>query len=114
MAERHERDGEDVLRLIAEKERELEAMVARARDEGARLLEAARREASAQAQQARDEAAKIAQEYEARAAAEAKEISAEVVGRARTEADALKRRAAEKIDEAVRLVVTRIVGGPDS
>ena len=92
MAERHERDGEDVLRLIAQKERELEAMVARAREEAAR----------------------VAQEYEARAEAEAREISEQVVGRARTEAEALHRRAAEHMDEAVRVVVERVVGGAGS
>src|SRR3970040_1081459 len=111
MAERHERDGEDVLRLIAQKERELEAMVARAREEAARLVEQARREVEAQLQKAREEAARVAEEYEARAQAEAREISEEVVGRARTEAEALRRRAAQHMDEAVRVVVEQVVGG---
>src|SRR3990172_9321800 len=114
MAEREERDGEDVLRRIAQKERELEAMVARAREEAAGLVEQARREVEAQLQKARDEAARVAQEYEARAQAEAREMSEQVVGRARTEAEALRRRATEHMDEAVRVVVERVVGGAGS
>ena len=65
-------------------------------------------------QKAREEAARVAQEYEARAEAEAREISEQVVGRARTEAEALHRRAAEHMDEAVRVVVERVVGGAGS
>jgi len=65
-------------------------------------------------QKAREEAARVAQEYEARAQAEAREISEEVVGRARTEAEALHRRAAQHMDEAVRVVVERVVGGAGS
>ena len=87
MAERHERDGEDVLRLIAQKERELEAMVARAREEAAGLVAQARREVEAQLQKARGEAARGAPEDEARGEAGAR---------------------------GVRVVVERVVGGAGS
>jgi len=111
MVHEHGRNGEEVLRLIAQKERELEAMVARAREEAARLIEIARRDAAARAQQAREEAAKIAQEYQARADARTQGLTDQVVGRARGEAEALRQRAAERLDDAVRLVVERVLGG---
>ena len=77
----HREDGEDVLRLIAEKERELEAAMEQARQEAAAIVAAARAEAEA------------------------------IRARARQEAEAIRARAAERAEQAVQLVVGRVLGG---
>jgi vacuolar-type H+-ATPase subunit H len=107
----HARPDDNPLQVIAQKERELEGMLERARHEAAGMVEAARREAEAAVAKAREEAAALAQDYTSRAEREALEIAGDVVGRARHEADRLRAQSEERMDVAVRLVVERIVGG---
>lgn len=107
----HPREEENVLHLIAEKERELEQVVQRAREEAAALLESARKQADEIKRRAREDAAALAAEYARRAEQESQRIAADVVARARREAETLRARAAEHMDEAVRFVVERVLGG---
>src|SRR3989304_5386435 len=102
MAERHERDGEDVLRLIAQKERELEAMVARAREEAGRLVEQARREGGGQVQKGGGRGAMVAR---------GGEEAARLAEQARREVEAQLQKAREEAARVAQEYEARAEGG---
>jgi vacuolar-type H+-ATPase subunit H len=102
---------ENLLELIAVKERELEAQVAQARDEGRRLVEGAQAKAAALQDQARRDAAALAERAQAEITRETEAIIAQRAQAARADADRLRSQAAERTAQAVELVVKRVLGG---
>jgi vacuolar-type H+-ATPase subunit H len=104
---------ENLLELIASKERELETRVAQARDEARRLVEGAQARAAALQEQARREAAGLAEQMQAEITRERDALVAQRAGAARAEADRVRSRAVERAPQAVDLVVKRVLGGLD-
>jgi vacuolar-type H+-ATPase subunit H len=102
---------ENLLHLIAEKERALEAQLAATRTEAAALLEQARAQAEQIRERARSEAAAAAREQERRVAAEVARIQEELTAQGRGEVETLRRQANDGHARAVQLVVERIVKG---
>jgi vacuolar-type H+-ATPase subunit H len=102
--------GDTVLREIAQKERELQEDLARAQQEAARLIADAEREAEALRSRAGDQ---VRQEEAAAASASAAEVAAineQVLARAQQEAGALRQRAEGRLAAAVALVVREVLG----
>jgi vacuolar-type H+-ATPase subunit H len=106
-----DRKDENLLQLIAHKEKELEATVAAARQEAAALLARARAEADRILQQAREEVAALSRQHEERVAAETAQVQAAYEARAQHDVETLRRQAAAHRARAVRLVVDRVVRG---
>jgi V/A-type H+-transporting ATPase subunit G/H len=106
-----DRKDENLLQLIAHKERELEAALAAARQEAAALVARARADAERILQQARDEIAAASRAHEERVAATTAQIAMDHETRAQQEVDALRRQAAARRAQAVRLVVDRVLRG---
>lgn len=102
---------DNLLELIATKERELEARVAQAREQARRLADGAQVNARALQEQARREAAALAERVQAEIARETAEITAQRAEAARIEAERVRARAAERSPQAVELVVKRVLGG---
>lgn len=111
MTAKHGPSDENLLRVIAEKEKELEAKVAQAREQAGRAVEDARRQAEAVREQARREAAAMAERAQAEIAREQEALLTERVRTAQAEAERVRARAAERMAEAVDLVVKRVLGG---
>jgi vacuolar-type H+-ATPase subunit H len=95
---------DNLLELIATKERELEAQVAQAREQARRLVESAQAAAAARQEQARREAAALAERMQAESAQEAAAMAAQRAEAAKIEADRVRAR-------AVELTVKRVLDG---
>ena len=102
---------ENLLELIATKERELEAQVTQAREQARRLVESAQAAAAARQEQARRGVAALAERMQAESAQEAAAAAAHRAEAARAEADRVRTRAAERAPQAVDLIVKRVLGG---
>ncbi len=99
------------LRLIAEKERELDALASASRAEAEAIAVKARTEAEALLRGAREQAARLGREHEALLAEEAARLGGEAEDGARAQVEELRRRAVGRIEAAVRRVVERITEG---
>ncbi len=108
---RDHRTDENLLHLIADKERALEAQLTAAKADAASLVAQARAEAEKIQNKARDTAEAAAREQEQRVAAEVARIQNELTSRGTREVETLRRQAAEAQAQAVQLVVDRIVKG---
>lgn len=111
MTAKHGPSDENLLRVIAEKEKELEAKVVQAREQARRAVEDARRQAEAVREQAQREAAAMAERAQAEVAREQGALLTERVSTAQAEAERVRARAAERMADAVDLVVKRVLGG---
>lgn len=111
MTAKHGPSDENLLRAIAEKEKQLEAKVAQAREQARRAVEDARRQAEVIREQARREAAAMAERAQAEIAREQEALVTGRLTAAHTEAERVRARAAERMAEAVDLVVNRVLGG---
>jgi vacuolar-type H+-ATPase subunit H len=108
----HDHHADDnLLHLIAEKERALEAQLAAARAEAAALLESARAQAEQIRERARGGAAAATREQEQRVATEVARVQEQLTAQGRREVESLQRRAKDGHTRAVQLVVDRIVKG---
>jgi vacuolar-type H+-ATPase subunit H len=111
----HDHHADDnLLHLIAEKERALEAQLAAARTQAASLVEQARAEAARIQEHARQAASAAAREQEQRVAADIARIQDELTARGRRDVETLRKQAASGQARAVQLVVDRIVKGPSA
>jgi vacuolar-type H+-ATPase subunit H len=107
-----DRHGNDnLLALIAEKERELEALISDARAEAAAILAQARAGADATLRQAKDQAAQMARERAQRMAVEAERIQRNAETGAARDVEALRRQVEARRDAAVRVVIDAVVKG---
>jgi V/A-type H+-transporting ATPase subunit G/H/V-type H+-transporting ATPase subunit G len=102
---------DNLLELIAAKERELERQVASAREQARRLIERAQANARELQEQARREAAALAERVQAEISRETAAITAQRGEAAQAEAERVRSRAAERTPQAVELVVKRVLGG---
>ncbi len=102
---------ENVLELIAAKEKELEARVAQAREQERQMMDEAQRQAEAAREQARREAGEFATRLQTEAARDQKNNTSQHLTRAQTEAEQVRARAAERRDQAVALVLRRVLAG---
>ena len=102
---------DNLLALIASKERELETQVAQAREQARRLVEDAQAKAAALQEQARREAAALAEHVQAEISRESERITAQRAEAARSEVGHVRGRTAERTPQAVDLVVKRVLGG---
>ena len=105
------RTDDNLLKLIAAKERELEALTEAARTEAGTIVVAARADAEQILREAREQAASLARESEQRVAAEVARIDHETQARAKQEVDTLRTQVAGRRDAAVNLVVEQVVKG---
>ncbi len=103
------RTDENLLHLIAERERVLEAQLTAAKADAASLVAQARAEAEKIQSKARDAAEAAAREQEQRVAAEVARIQNELTSRGTREVETLRRQAGQAQAQAVQLVVDRIV-----
>lgn len=102
---------ENLLQLIAAKEKELESKVAQGREQARLLVEDAQRQAAVIREQATREATELTGQTEAEIAREHEAVAAERMKKAQTEAEQLRARAAERMAAAVSLVVKRVLDG---
>jgi vacuolar-type H+-ATPase subunit H len=102
---------DNLLQLIASKEKELEARVAQAKADARRVVEDAQRQAEATRERARREAAELATRAQAAIAQEAEALGSQRLAAAQAEAQRVQSRASERMREAVELVVTRVLAG---
>lgn len=105
---------ENILELIAAKEKELEVRVTQTREQAGRMVDEAQRQAEALREQARREATELATRLQDEAAREREAVAAEHLQQAQAEADRVRARAAERRDKAVALVIQRVLGGVGS
>lgn len=103
--------NDNLLHLIAAKEKELEGLVSAARVEAAAIISHARVEAEAMVREAREQAGHLARENEQRVAGEVARIQSEADARATKEIETLRRQVADRAGAAVRLVVDHVVKG---
>ncbi len=102
--------GDKILQEIAQKERQLQEELAHAHQDATNRLEEAQREADAISARAREQAQQEVVASLAAAAAEARTITEEVLARARADAETIRKRAEERMSEAVGLVVREVLG----
>ena len=86
-------DHDTLLHLIADKERELDAMIAHARGEAEAMVRHARGAADALVRQAREQVAEMTQEHERQIASESARMHQEAMAKASHEVETLRRRA---------------------
>lgn len=113
MTAAHGSSDVNLLQVIAQKEKELESKVAQAREEAKRLGETARQRAQQIREESRREAEALAARTRAEIAKETEGVSKDRLTKAQAEASQVRSRAAERLPDAVRLVVERVVGGLD-
>lgn len=106
-----QRADDNLLNLIAEKERELEARVGAARQEAASIAAQARAEAERILSDARQQAMVLSREHEQRLQAEIAQIQRDLINRGTAEVETLRRQAAARRAAAVQLVVERVIKG---
>lgn len=111
MTAQHGHADDNLLQLIAAKEKELEAKVAQAKADARRLVDDAQRQVGATRERARREAADLESASQAAAAQEAEGLASQRLGAAQSEAQRVRSRASERMREAVDLVVMRVLDG---
>ncbi len=107
----HHSSDDNLLALIAKKERELETQLSAARSEATSLDAQARAEAQRILDEARASAAAAARENEQRVAAEVARINDELLARAAKEVESLRKQATARKAPAVQMVVDCVVKG---
>ncbi len=103
--------GDDLLKIIADRERELETQAASARDEAAAAVAQARAQAEQIARDARLEAARLAEESARRIADDVRRIEHEAQATALREIERLRAQAAARREAAAADVVERVIAG---
>ena len=111
MAGKHSPSDDNLLQLVAAKEKELEAKVAQAKADARRIVEDAQRQAQAVRDQARREAAELAARMQAEIARETDTLAAQRLAAAQAEVQHVRSRASERIRVAAELVVKRVLSG---
>ncbi len=111
MTKKHEPADDNLLQIIAEREKELEAKVAQAKEAAHDIVEEAQRRADTVREQARREAAELEQRVRAEIATETEAVVAQRLAAAQAEAQRVRTRASERMREAVGLVVKRVLDG---
>jgi vacuolar-type H+-ATPase subunit H len=106
-----QRTDDNLLNLIADKERELEARVGAARQEAASIVAQARAEAERILSEARQQATALTLEHQRRLEAETAQIQRDLISRGAADIETLRRQAAARRAAAVRLVVDRVITG---
>lgn len=105
------RTNDNLLNLIAEKERELEARIGAARQEAAAIAAQARTEAERILSEARQQTVTLTREHEQRLEAETTRIQRDLVSQGAANVETLRRQAAARRAAAVHLVVDRVITG---
>ena len=111
MTGKHGPSDDNLLQLVAAKEKELEAKVAQAKADARRIVEDAQRQAQAVRDQARREAAELAARMQAEIARETDTLAAQRLAAAHAEDEHVRSRASERIRVAAELVVKRVLSG---
>lgn len=111
MTGKHEPSDDNLLHVIAAKEKELEAKVAQAKADAQRIVEEAQRHADVARDQARREAAELAARTQTGIAREAETLTSQRLAEAQDAARQVRSRASERISEATQLVVKRVLNG---
>ncbi len=111
MTDKHGPAEENLLQLIASKEKELEAKVAQAKSDARRVADDAARQAEAIRERARREVADLESAAQAAGAQEAQTLASRRLAAAEAEAQRVRSRATERMREAVTLVVRRVLEG---
>ncbi len=111
MTGKHHPAEENLLLLIASKEKELEAKVAQAKSEARRVADDAARQAEALRERARREVADLENAAQAAVEQEAQTLASRRLAAAEAEAQRVRARATERMREAVTLVVRRVLEG---
>jgi vacuolar-type H+-ATPase subunit H len=105
------RTDDNLLNLIAEKERELETRIGAARQEAASITAQARAEAERMLSEARQQAAALTREHEQRLEAETAQIQRELMSQGSADVETLRRQAVSRRAAAVQLVVDHVIKG---
>ncbi|MGQ0570131.1 MAG: V-type ATPase subunit subunit G family protein [Armatimonadota bacterium] len=103
--------NDNLLHLIAAKEKELEGLVSAARIEAASIISQARVEAEAMVREAREQSGHLARDNEQRVAGEVARIQSEADTRGANQVETLRRQVVDRAGAAVRLVVDHVVKG---
>ncbi len=111
MTGKHGPADENLLQVIAAKEKELESRVAQAKAEARRILDDAQARAEAAREQARRSVADLEQRVRAEIARETEHAAAQRLAAAQEEAQRVRARASERTRDAVDLVVKRVLDG---
>ena len=111
MTDKHGPAEDNLLQLIASKEKELEAKVAQAKSEARRVVDDAQRQAEAIRERARREVADLESAAQAAVAQEAQTLASRRLAAAEAEAQRVRARASERMREAITLVVRRVLDG---
>ncbi len=111
MTGKHGPSDDNLLQVIAAREKELEAKVAQAKADARRLLEEAQRQAESARESVRGEVTELAARVQAEAVREAEALASQRLAAAEVEAQRVRARAQERIREAVGLVVQRVLEG---
>lgn len=111
MTDKHGPAEDNLLQLIASKEKELEAKVAQAKSEARRLADDAARQAASIRERARREVIDLESAAQAAVAQEAQTLASRRLAAAEAEAQRVRSRASERMREAVTLVVRRVLEG---
>ncbi len=109
MTDKHGPAEDNLLQLIASKEKELEATVAQAKAEARRVVDEATRQAEAIRERARREVADLGSAAQAAVAQEAHTLTSRRLVAAEAEAQRVRSRASERMREAIALVVRRVL-----
>jgi vacuolar-type H+-ATPase subunit H len=109
MTDKHGPADDNLLQLIASKEKELEAKVAQAKAEARRFADDAQRQVDAIRERARREVADLESAAQAAVAQEAQALASRRLAAAQAEAQRVRSRASERMREAVTLVVQRVL-----
>lgn len=111
MTGKHGPADENLLQVIAAKERELESRVAQAKAEARRILDQAQVQAAAAREQARRTVAELEQRAQVEIARETELAAAQRLAAAQEEAQRVRSRASERMPHAMKLVVERVLSG---
>lgn len=111
MTGKHSRADENLLQVIAAREKELEARVAQAKTDARRILDEAQRQAEAVREEARREVAQLEQRAQTEIARETEAVAAQRLADAQAEVQRVRSRASERMHDAVDVVVKRVLGG---
>ncbi len=111
MTDKHGYAEDNLLQLIASKEKELEAKVAQAKSDARRVLDDVARQAESIRERARREVADLESTAQATGTQEAQALASRRLAAAEAEAKRVRLRASERMREAVTLVVQRVLEG---
>ena len=105
------RTDDNLLNLIAEKERQLETRVSAAREEAAAIAAQARAETERILSETRQQMMTLTREHEQRLEADTAKIQRERMSQGGADVETLRRQAASRRSAAVQLVVEHVIKG---